>query len=329
MGSNTYNLLCKPSELKTKARKLLNHKYGQSHAVTTKDLQIKLLKAEYLTQWPDNLIITEESMKKLKQYRVKTPGESLPSSLGNYLQKPNNEELYNTSTELYTDSEDTELYYVSNSTELYELDKLLVGIIQIHDTKMGATKTKTSLTSTVKPENNSVKLFTFKCPFIKCSLRSNTRKSLHQHYTTSHRQLNICKFCDKKYHTPHSLKQHLYGHLKIDMEHKCKICGQIFPFYSQLKIHRLSHTKIPKFTCDECYQPYKFRYDMLKHKKQHTVQCSTCEYEGTPLALKEHTRQHDPSKNITCKICFKTSFQMSHWRHRKLCKVRRSKSPAY
>ena len=32
---------------------------------------------------------------------------------------------------------------------------------------------------------------------------------------------------------------------------------------------------------------------MLKHKKQHTaptVQCSTCEYEGTPLALKEHTK---------------------------------------
>ena len=75
MGNNTYNLLCKPSELKTKARKLLNHKYGQSHTVTTKDLQIKLLKAEYLTQWPDNLIITQESMKKLKQYRVKTPEE--------------------------------------------------------------------------------------------------------------------------------------------------------------------------------------------------------------------------------------------------------------
>ena len=91
------------------------------------------------------------------------------------------------------------------------------------------------------------------------------------------------------------------------MDHKCKKCGKVFPFYSQLKIHRLSHTKTPKFTCDKCYQPYKFRYDMLKHKKQHTaptMQCSTCEYEGTPLALKEHTRQHDPSKNIICKICF-------------------------
>ena len=243
MGNNTYNLLCKPNELTTKARKLLNHKYGQNHSTITKDLQIKLQKVEYLTQWPENLIITQESMKKLKQYRVKTPDESLSTSPGNYLQKTDNEELYNTSTDIYTDSESTELNSVSDSTELYELDELLIGTIQIHDTKMSAAKTETNLMSIVNPENNSVKLFTFKCPFIKCSVRSNTRKSLHQHYTTSHQQLNICKFCDKKYYTPHSLKQHLYGHLKIDMEHKCIKCGKSFPFYSQLKIHRLSHTK--------------------------------------------------------------------------------------
>ena len=30
MGNNTYNLLCKPSELKTKARKLLHHRHEQS-----------------------------------------------------------------------------------------------------------------------------------------------------------------------------------------------------------------------------------------------------------------------------------------------------------
>ena len=198
MGSNTYNLLCKQSELKTKARKLLNHKYGQIIIDTTKKLQIKLIKAEYLTQWLDNLIITWETIKKLKQYRMKTLGECLPPSHVKYLHKPNNEELYNASTETYTDSEDTELYYASDSTELYELDELLVGTIQIHDTKTSATKTKTSLTSTVRSENNTVKLFTFKCPFTRCSIRSNTRKSLHQHYTTSHRQLNMCQFCDKK-----------------------------------------------------------------------------------------------------------------------------------
>ena len=72
MGNNTYNLLCKPSELKTKARKLLDHKHGQNHLVATNTLQIKLLKAEYLTQWPDNLIITQESMNKLRQYRANT-----------------------------------------------------------------------------------------------------------------------------------------------------------------------------------------------------------------------------------------------------------------
>ena len=119
MGNNTYNLLCKPNELTTKARKLLNHKYGQNHSTITKDLQIKLQKVEYLTQWPDNLIITQEFMEKLKQYRVKTPDESLLTSPGNYLQKTDNEELYNTSTDIYTDSESTELNSVSDSTELY------------------------------------------------------------------------------------------------------------------------------------------------------------------------------------------------------------------
>ena len=117
------------------------------------------------------------------------------------------------------------------------------------------------------------------------------------------------------------------------MEHKCIKFVKSFPFYSQLKIHRLSHTKTPKFTCDECYQPYKFCHGMLKHKKQHmvpTVQCNTCEYEGTPLTLKEHIRQHDPTKHITCKICYQTfTFRMSLWRHHKLCKVIRSKSHAY
>ena len=101
---------------------------------------------------------------------MKTPDESPSSSLGNYLQKADKEELYNTSMDFYTDSEDTELYYVSDSTELYELDALLIGTIQIHDTKMNAAITETNLTSIVNPENNTVKLFTFKCPFIECSV---------------------------------------------------------------------------------------------------------------------------------------------------------------
>ena len=225
-------------------------------------------------------------MNKLRQYKANTLEEKTSSPSGNYLQHEENDEIYNTSTELYTDSEDTELYYVSDSTEQYEMDEVLLGTIQVHDTKMRTTKTQMA---PMNPDSkNSVKLFKFKCPFIKCSVRANTRRSLHQHYTTSHHQLNVCKFCDKKYMTPHSLKQHLYGHLKNDMEYKCIKCRKIFPFYSQLKIHRLSHTKTSKFTCDECYQPYKFRHDMLKHRKQHfapTVQCTNCDYEGTPLVL--------------------------------------------
>ena len=334
MGNNTYNLLCRQNDLKTKARKLFDHKRRQFHLDVTNTLQIKLLKAEYLTTLPDNLFISQESMNKLIQYRAKTTDDRTPSPSSIYPQHGDNYELYNTSTEFYTDSDDTELYYVSDSTDYYEIDEILIGSLQVLDTKMRTTNTKTRKTTGVDPDNNnSVKLFKFKCPSTQCSVHSNTRKSVHQHYMSCHQQLNICKFCDKIYNTPHSLKQHLYGHLKTSTDYKCMRCRKKFPFYSQLKIHRLSYTKTSKSTCNECYQTYKFRHDMLKHSRQHfapTVTCTNCDYEGTPLSLKEHVRQHDPSKRITCKICYKSfTFRMSHWRHLKVCKIKRSKSPAY
>ena len=75
-GCSTYNLLCKQSELKMKARKLLNHKLETKTCDTTKDLQIKLIKVEYMTQWPDKFVMTQETLGNLKQYR----GQSLDDS---------------------------------------------------------------------------------------------------------------------------------------------------------------------------------------------------------------------------------------------------------
>ena len=329
MGNNTYNLLCKQNDLKTKARKLLNHKLGQSHLDIINTIQIKLLKVEYLTTLPDNLLISQDSINKLIQYRTKTTDDRTPSLSSIYPQPGDKNDPYNTSTEHYTDSNDTELYYVSDSTDYYEIDEVLIGSLQVFDTKSANTKTR-KLTCVDPDKNNSVKLFKFKCPFSQCSVRSNTRKTVHQHYVSCHRQLNICKFCYRTYNIPHSLKQHLYGHLKTSTDYKCTRCRRKFLFYSQLKIHRLSHAKTTKFTCTECYQTYKFRHDMQKHRRQHfasTVTCTNCDYEGTPLSLKE---QHDSSKRITCKICYKSfTFQMSHWRHLKVCKIKTSTSPAY
>ena len=332
MGNSTYNLLCKHNDLKTKARKLFNHKHGPSHMDITNTIQIKLFKIEYSTTLPENLYISQDSMNKLRQYRAKTTKDGTPSLPSIHSEYRDTNELYNTSTEYYTDSEDTELYFISDSTDYYEIDEILIGTLQVIDTKSTHTKTRKSIC--VKPDkNNSVKLFKFKCPFTQCSVHSNTRKTIHKHYMSCHQQLNVCNFCDKVYNTPHSLKQHLYGHLKTTMNHKCLRCRRKFPFYSQLKIHMLSHTKTAKFTCNECYQTYKFRHDMQRHRRQHfapTVTCVNCDYEGTPLSLKEHNRQHDSRKRITCKICYKSfTYWMSHWRHLKMCKIKRSTSPAY
>ena len=183
----------------------------------------------------------------------------------------------------HTDSDDTEFYNTSDSTELYELDEIIIGTIKLQDLKLDTVKTETAFSPTDCLERNiqhsgqmtqktQGKLFTFKCPTTSCSVRSNTRKGLHQHYMSSHRHPNNCHLCDKKYRTPQSLKQHLYSHLMTKMDHKCKKCGKVFPFYSQLKIHQPSHSKKPRFECDECYQPYKFRQNMLKHSSNSDVQ---------------------------------------------------------
>ena len=332
MGNNNYNLLCKHNDLKTKARKLFNYKHGSSHTDTANTVWIKLSRIEYSTMLPDNLYISQYSMNKLKQLRTKASADKTPSLPSTCSQYGDKNEAYNTSTEYYSDSEDTELYFLSDSTDYYEIDEILIGSLQEIDTK--ATHIKNRKAICVKPnKNDSVKLFKFKCPLTQCSVRSKSRKTIHKHYMSSHHQQNVCKLCDKKYNTPHSLKQHLYGHLKTTMNHKCLRCMRKFPFYSQLKIHMLSHTKKAKYTCNECYQTYKFRHDMQRHRRQHfapTVKCANCDYEGTPLSLREHIIQHDTKRRINCKICYKSfTYRMSHWRHLKTCKIRRSTSPAY
>ena len=248
---------------------------------------------------------------------------------------------YSDSTELYTDSDNTELYNDSDGTKLYDIDEVTISTIEYQVRKLDtvkSTKTKTHKVSLERKNNKAsnrnqksdYKLFTFKCPASSCSVHSNTCKNLHQHYRSSHKQVNNCHLCDKKYPTPHSLKRHLYTHQTSKMNHKYKKCRKSFRFVSQLKIHWLKHIKKLGFECNKCYQTYKFKHDMMKHKKQHsapTVMYTFCDYEGT---LKEHIRQHDRKNNIICRLCNKLFiFRMALWRHTKKCNIKRSNSPEY
>ena len=115
--------------------------------------------------------------------------------------------------------------------------------------------------------------------------------------------------------------------------HTCGRCEKSFPFLSQLKIHRLSHTRKQKYECEECFTTYKFKHDMQRHKREHNApieHCDFCDYKGSNLLLREHIKQHDPKYHKCCHICNRRfKFRMSYWRHQQLCKPRRSGSPEY
>ena len=177
------------------------------------------------------------------------------------------------------------------------------------------------------------KLYSFKCPEPNCGMQTKSHKELNKHYRITHKLLSKCNFCERSYSTLHSLKQHVYMHQKHRMEFKCTKCNRVFPFISQLRIHCLKHTRKSWFECDTCFQLYKFKHDMMKHRKKHyapTVKCTLCDYTGTALTLKEHAKQHNWKYHITCNLCNAYFiFQISYWNHKQKCRDKWSSSPKF
>ena len=117
-----------------------------------------------------------------------------------------------------------------------------------------------------------------------------------------HNKSNKCRLCHRNYSTPYSLKQHSYKYKNLKNRFICK-CGKKFPFKSQLKIHKIKHTRKLTNPCTECALPFKHYHHMLKHLRSHTAEeypCEHCDYTGTTINLKAHQKQHNPSNVITC-----------------------------
>ena len=218
-------------------------------------------------------------------------------------------------------------YPDSEDTEIYELEEKIIGTItfinKMEETLPLNANTTKNTRKPIKRECSLVhhkrnKNLNFKCSATNCQTRAETRKEIDLHYKTLHVSKNYCKLCTKKYSTPYGLKQHLYMHRTTSQAtgHTCGRCKKIFPFLSQLKIHRLSHTKKQRYECDECFTSYKFKHDMQWHKREHNltiVQCDYCDYTGSKLLLREHVKQHNPNYYICCHTCNKKfKFRMSY-----------------
>ena len=270
-GSCAYNLLCNNRDLKTKGRKLMDHKM----------YRMDLLKP---------LCISLSRIEDHHKGYTSTQHDQNESDI----------------TEIYYQTDTTVPYAKavndSDSTEIYEIEKdNAVKTLKSHHARQRSIKTnnikkeKTKKGATNSEIKTKLKKQTFLFKSKNCTSRSNSRKELYLHYKTTHKQVHKCKNCDKYYKTPYSLKQHSYKHRKPQQLLACNKRNKTFAFTSHLMIHRNSHSNYGKYECMECYSVFKYKHDMYRHLREHTVEileCNKCDYSGTALNLKEHRRQH-------------------------------------
>ena len=217
-GACTYNLLCKQQELKTKGRKLLDHKLYRMEL--TKPMRIELKGIEDYPNNPNISMYTRQNNSDSDTteiyYHVDNSALNVQPSDNTITQQNQSD---SDTTEIYhhvniVDSK-TQLANNRDTTETYEIMNVkALKIRRPQSTRQGPTKpikTKKGITKKglIKLEH---KKQSFKCKSKNCTVKSETRKELYLHYKATHKRVHKCKNCDKHYKMPYSSNQHNYTH---------------------------------------------------------------------------------------------------------------------
>ena len=159
LGNCKFSLLCKNTELHTKARKLFNRvKPSLRHLTHEKELYISIHHLDDKNTCPE----TAES------------------------------------SHYYPDSEDTEIYEIEEKligtiTFINKMEKTLPS----NTTTTKNTKKPIKQRSTLAYHKRN-KNMNFKCPATDCQTRSETRKAIDLHYKKIHVLTHYCTLCTKK-----------------------------------------------------------------------------------------------------------------------------------
>jgi len=90
--------------------------------------------------------------------------------------------------------------------------------------------------------------------------------------------------------------------------HNCSVCGQQFPFKSQLAIHFAKHSGVRRFVCTQCGKGFTKSNDLKRHMRGHTgakpYTCNNCGKSFTRRAtLRNHLTTHHPDRPHVCTQC--------------------------
>ncbi|CAG9559169.1 unnamed protein product [Danaus chrysippus] len=131
----------------------------------------------------------------------------------------------------------------------------------------------------------------WKCP--QCSMAFEALWRLQQHLFAKHLDYrpHKCEQCDKCFHKPSDLREHLDTHKDIKA-HVCPNCGRRFSHKSNLKRHMILHGKEKPFSCMGCQT----RFTQVASLRRHQKNCSQFKSQN-PVQSQDKTR-----KNY-CRVC--------------------------
>lgn len=146
---------------------------------------------------------------------------------------------------------------------------------------------------------------TCSCPL--CGHTFPDREKLDFH-KKSHRSQYTCAICKKLFASNKSLEIHKVSH-NGNAPYACKLCS--FFYKHSLTGHTCCQVPAPKekqFTCDLCGKSYRFRSEVVRHRKHHdSIKDWPCRVCGKIYALqstlKTHLKIHAAQKPFLCALC--------------------------
>ena len=158
-----------------------------------------------------------------------------------------------------------------------------------------------------KPLKSSKRAKKYGCRM--CEMRVDTAQELKAHHTSKH-GIMYCKSCTKAFNNQLSLTRHEYEHK--NRPYACTVCGEDFPFESQLATHKLSHSDQRKYACSvkTCGKRFKNLGNRNRHIKAHTnpwLCCPDCPKYKTKSKrdLESHRSRHSKIERYFCERCGK------------------------
>ncbi|KAK8742658.1 hypothetical protein OTU49_001608, partial [Cherax quadricarinatus] len=156
----------------------------------------------------------------------------------------------------------------------------------------------------------------FQCVFCNARLKTTDSLNVHLNEIHTHTVRLQCKQCPQVFFSSGRLSYHIKRHHtdRRSYTNLCHLCGKVYPYPSELKLHLRSHRNERPYKCNQCQKTFLKQGDLTYHKRTHTGirphKCPHCDARfPRPNTLMSHIRQQHRERkcNERCKVDASTS----------------------